>query len=84
MLGNLSVSDIEKRIGVQFSETVREKLVENRQQDLSTPIDKNKWHCFDIPFMLVCGGADLATIVTNDLKTKEQDMTNCIRIAINK
>lgn len=54
MLGNLSLQQIEDRTGIELSEKDRAKLSEMRQEKAEN-IASGKWHCFDLPFMIVCG-----------------------------
>lgn len=58
-LGNLTVEQIEQRLGIEFSETERNELKSTRQENASN-IPADKWHCFDIPFMMVCGSYEFA------------------------
>ena len=76
MLGNLSVKEVEERLGITFNDELK-KLIneENRQHKVS---DRRKddvkwekdWHCFDIPFMIMLRNYDLAVKV-KDLLDKE-------------
>lgn len=53
-LGNQTVDDMERRLHIKFSEEHRAFLEENRQQKVNdTPLEPGKWHCYDIPFMLM-------------------------------
>ena len=54
MLGNLSVEQIEKRIGIELSEDDKKILKETHQAHVNNvPIEHGKWHCFDLPFMFL-------------------------------
>ena len=53
MLGNLSVKDIETRLGITLSAEDVAVLQEKRQENVSVPLASGKWHCFDIPFMFM-------------------------------
>ena len=53
MLGNLSVKDIEARLGVTFSSEDVAALQETRQENVSIPLESGKWHCYDIPLMFM-------------------------------
>ena len=55
MLGNLSVSQIESRLGIELSEANKAFLNNTHQQEAER-IVSGKWHCFDIPFFFACGG----------------------------
>lgn len=54
MLGNLTVDEIENRLDIKLSEEDRKTLLESRQEKAENIAD-GKWHCFDLPFMIVCG-----------------------------
>lgn len=69
MLGNMSVNDIEKRIGIEFPEEIREFMQETNQENASK-VEKGKWHCYDIPFSIVCGDMEIATKIFNSVKSR--------------
>lgn len=54
MLGNLTLKQIEERTGISVSDDDRAELNGMRQEKAEN-ITSGKWHCFDIPFMIVCG-----------------------------
>ena len=58
-LGNLSVSDIEKRLNIKFSEEDK-KWLEERHNPNANYIKENGWHCYDIPFSFCCGSNEFA------------------------
>ena len=67
MLGNLSVHQIEERLGIKLNDD--DEMVMNKSHQAAvngTPLEPGCWHCFDIPFMLMTD-----TIVT---ATKLRDM----------
>lgn len=70
MLGNLSVEEMEKRLGVKFPRECVEFMNGCRQHE-ANKIGVGKWHCFDMPFVLVCGDMDVATKIHNHLKALE-------------
>lgn len=76
MLGNMSLQQIESRTGIQISEADRAELSAMRQEKAEN-IASGKWHCFDLPFMVVCGDKPTAEKVFKILsaydwtKTKE-------------
>ncbi len=78
MLGNESVSDIERRLGIQLSEEDKDELNRTRQEKINdTPLAEGHWHCFDIPFILVCDTIKTAEklrdmFLAYDLDSKEQ------------
>lgn len=62
MLGNQTVSDIERRLHITLTEEQREMLNSSRQETVNgTPLAEGKWHCYDIPFIMVCDTVDTAT-----------------------
>ena len=66
MLGNLSLKQIEERTGVSVSLRDREILSEMHQEKAEN-ISPGKWHCFDLPFMMVCGDKPTAEKVVKIL-----------------
>lgn len=60
-LGNLTIEQMESRTGVRFPDELR-TFLRDRHQSEASDIKAGKWHCFDLPFLLVCG----------DLKTAQQ------------
>jgi len=65
-LGNLSVKQIEERTGVLLSEADKAELSAIRQEKAEN-IESGKWHCFDLPFMVVCGDKPTAEKVVKIL-----------------
>ena len=80
-LGNLTISEIENRSGIKFPENLI-LFMEKRHQDNANKINKEKWHCFDIPFILVCGDLYTANIIYNFLKPYTKDFKEPLQIAI--
>ena len=72
MLGNLKVIQIEKRLGIEFPEEIRE-FMKNTHQPEANNIAKGRWHCFDIPFNLVCGDLETATKIFNSVKDRASE-----------
>jgi hypothetical protein len=66
-LGNLSVEDMGKRAGFEFPEDLKAYMEPRRQQNASN-VAEGEWHCFEMPFMLVCGGVETASEIHNYLK----------------
>jgi len=67
MLGNKSIKQIEDRCGIKFPEPLRDELLKARQENVAKPIEKGRWHCFDLPFVLVVGGEELLEKVKETL-----------------
>ena len=59
MLGNLSVDEMQARSGVEFPVELIEYM-QDRHQPEAENIKPGKWHCFDLPFTLVCGDMETA------------------------
>ena len=60
MLGNLTLQQIQDRRGFQFPQEALD-LLQNRQEKVNrVKIAGGAWHCFDIPFMLMCGSEQMA------------------------
>ena len=68
-LGNLSVSDIEKRLSIKFSEEDK-KWLEERHNPNANYIKENGWHCYDIPFSFCCGSNEFAQECVKVLSNK--------------
>lgn len=81
MLGNLSVSQIEKRLGIDFPEDIREFMKQNHEQS-ATNIPKGKWHCFDIPFNIVCGDMQTAIKIYNSVKDRSGECRVQLRFSL--
>ena len=54
MLGNQTPEQIANRLHISLSEADTTMLYETWQQK-AEDIAQGMWHCFDIPFMMVCG-----------------------------
>jgi len=82
LLGNLTIEQMEARTGVTFSEELKNFLKETYQAN-ATNIAPNKWHCFDIPFTLVCGDMQIAQKIYNYLKLEAKNFKEPLQISIN-
>lgn len=78
-LGNLSIMDVERRLNITLSDANRDKLESMRQIE-ANDIQPGKWHCFDIPFQLVCGNRDTAVVIRDILALYEGQMKGDIQI----
>jgi len=81
LLGNLSLKEIQNRTGVEFPQVLVDYM-ETRHQSCASNIKKGKWHCFDIPFILVAGDLETATEIYNNLKSLSGDFKEEMQIAI--
>lgn len=83
MLGNLKVSDIENRLGIDFPDDVRSFMNESHQ-DNAMHIQKGKWHCFDIPFHIVCGDMETAMRIYNSVKHRSSECKEPLAFSISQ
>jgi hypothetical protein len=81
MLGNLSVKQIEERLGIDFPKDIKEFMEESHQSSASN-VEKGKWHCFDIPFCLVSGDIETAIKIFNSVKDKADKCKETLQFAI--
>lgn len=81
MLGNLTVAEIEKRIGVDFSQDVRD-FMDAARQAKAGPVAPGAWHCFDLPFCIVCGDVRTATRIYNSVKGRAHEVKENLEFAV--
>lgn len=82
MLGNLSIDEMESRLGIDFPDDLREFMKESHQSSADN-VKPGKWHCFDIPFSLVCGDRETAERIFNALKPQIGEIKKPLQIGIN-
>ena len=82
-LGNLSASEIQARLGIEFPEDIVSFMQENHQATASN-IQKGKWHCFDIPFNIVCGDVETAQKIFDALKDQAENCKESLRFSVYK
>ena len=80
-LGNLGIDDIEKRVGVNFPQELKDYMMP-RKQDKASNIAPGKWHCFDIPFVLVCGDRETAEKIYEYLSPLAGDFKEPLQICL--
>ncbi len=83
MLGNLKIEEIEKRSGIEFTKELKDYM-KVRKQESASNIKRGKWHCFDIPFVLLCGDLETATNIHDHLKTFSSEFKEQLQISIDK
>lgn len=81
LLGNLSIGQIEKRLGIRFPDNLMEYM-SDKHQDNAGKLSPNTWHCFDIPFVLVCENMAMAQIIFDYLKPFQSEMTGQLQISL--
>lgn len=82
-LWNLSIVEIEKRLGIEFPEEIREFMKLTRQEN-ATQIDKWEWHCFDIPFNMVCGDMETAQKIYDSVKTRSKECKRALQFSLSQ
>lgn len=81
MLGNLTIEEMEKRSGVKFTDDLREYMEPRRQQKAEN-VQVGKWHCFDLPFTLICGDMETAKEIHRHLAPFSNDFKEPLQIAL--
>lgn len=81
MLGNLSVGQIENRLGIDFPEEIRD-FMKRSHEPRANYIGKGKWHCFDIPFNIVCGDMETATKIYDSVKDKSDECKEQLQFSL--
>ena len=76
MLGNQTPEQIEKRLRISLSDEHKEEL-RNTWQQKAEHIADGKWHCFDLPFMIVCGDKPTAEKILNMLNVYDWLQAKC-------
>lgn len=65
-LGDLSIEQMESRSGVAFPAELKEFMADRHQPQASN-VKPGKWHCFDLPFFLMCGDMETAQKIYDHL-----------------
>lgn len=60
MLGNLTLEQMQKRCGFSFPQEALDILSNHQPEVNGRDIEAGRWHCFDIPFMVMCGSQEMA------------------------
>ena len=81
MLGNLNVSQIEKRLGIEFPEEIQ-GLMKKTHQPSASNIEKGKWHCFDVPFNIICGDTEIAIKIFESIKEKSSECKEPLQFSL--
>ena len=79
MLGNLSVAQIEDRLGIKLSEDEKE-FFRSTHQNIAENVAVGKWHCFDLPLIIICGDMDMGKKVRDVLLPYAGQMKEQIQI----
>lgn len=81
MLGNAGVEEIERRLGISFPADVKSFMSDNNQSEAAF-IKKGKWHCFDLPFHIVCGDIETATKIYNSVKERSSEVKESLHFSV--
>lgn len=81
MLGNLTVEEMEHRLGITLTDEQRKRMSDIRCNDAQN-IPEGQWHCFDIPFVVICGSLEVAYMWRDILEPKEKELQTRIEFAI--
>ena len=81
-LGNLTPEHIESRLGIELTAEDKELLKTTHQPEVNNvPIAPGKWHCFDIPFMLMTHDIKTASMFADIFRKYEPSkFKECLRI----
>lgn len=81
MLGNLNIKEIERRAGITFPSELAEYM-KSRHQSKAEGVKRGQWHCFDIPFTLLCGDRETATEIHKHLAPLSGDFKQPLQISL--
>ena len=83
MLGNMTIKEMEDRAGVKFPDELIEYM-KPRHQHKAEGVESGQWHCFDLPFVLLCGDMETATEIHNHLKPFSADFKVPLNMSLTK
>lgn len=79
MFGNLGVDELITRLNIELgNEEI--KTLESMWVANANDIPKGKWHCFSIPFELVCGDKETADKVASIIHSHSSNIIECFQI----
>lgn len=70
-------------MGIQFPDDLKEVLKKYHQEKASD-IQPGFWHCFDLPFEMVCGNMDIAQLMYDKLSPMSGQIKEALHISIVK
>lgn len=80
-LGNLTVAQMESRSGVTFPDELKEFMA-GSHQDQASNVQPGKWHCFDLPFFLMCGDMETAQKIYDYLSPLTSEFKEDMQIGV--
>lgn len=81
LLGNLTVEQIEKRLNITLSFSDRQRL-KNTHQNKASGLIGESWHCFDMPFVMMCSNYSFAKEIYEIFAPYEKNMRTSFQIAL--
>ena len=81
MLGNLTIEEMQRRAGVEFPVELIDFMRDKHQSEAQN-VKPGKWHCFDIPFTLVCGDRETAKEIFKHLSPLSSNFKEQMHIAL--
>lgn len=63
MFGNLSIRQVEERLGIELSDKERAELNACHEDNCGKVQGRDVWHCYDMPFEMVVGSRKMADVV---------------------
>ena len=79
-LGNLTVEQLQSRLGIALTDEEVSYFNSNWQQ-YASGLKSNEWHCFDIPLFISCGSMNTAVKI-NDILSKYDNRKESLQIGI--
>ena len=83
MLGNLTIEEMQRRAGVEFPVELID-FMRDKHQGEAQNVESGKWHCFDMPFMLVCGDMETAKEIHRHLLPLSTNFKEPMKIALSQ
>lgn len=80
-LGNLSIEQIEREYGVAFSDEDKQWLQEHHQ-DKASNIQRDKWHFFDMPRVMMAGSNEFAKEIYDMFQKYSFEGQFCIGVEV--
>jgi hypothetical protein len=81
MLGNLTLDEMQRRSGVEFPFELIAFMASTYQSE-AQDVKPGKWHCFDMPFTLVCGDIETAREIFKHLSPLSASFREQMHIAL--
>lgn len=80
-LGNVTMEQLQERVGTVFEPEDIARL-KKTHSDNAEVAGKDEWHCFDMPFTLVCGSRETAENVVDILKNYAGKFTRRVAVEV--